>query len=100
MMWVYETLPPRARRRWLLITTRWSMRSLTGKDRTLVAVGTAKEMSMFFAVRAGAPRKVLLTGSASAPAGRASGFGGSAGTPPRAPGALGRISSAGEGFST
>ena len=50
---VYETLPPRARRRWLLITTRWSISNLTGSDRTLVAVGTVSEMSMFLAVRAG-----------------------------------------------
>src|ERR671912_381499 len=59
MMWVYDTLPPRARRRWLLITTRWSISSLTGSDRTLVAVGTDSEMSMFFAVRAGAPFRVV-----------------------------------------
>src|SRR5215207_10859497 len=100
MMWVYETLPPRARRRWLLITTRWSMSNLTGSDRTLVAVGTVKETSMFLAVRAMVPRMVVFAGSSSAPLGRSSGLGGSAGTPPRAPGALGRVSFVGAGFST
>jgi hypothetical protein len=43
---------------------------------------------------------VVLVGSSSATSGRSTGLGGSAGTPPRAPGALGRISSDGEGFST
>ena len=57
---VYDTLPPRARRRWLLITTRWSISSFTGSERTLVAVGTVSEESMFFAVRAGAPRSTVL----------------------------------------
>src|SRR5215212_6876782 len=76
------------------------MSSLTGSERTLVAVGTAKETSMFLAVRAGAPRRVVLTGSSNATLGRLSGLGGSAGTPPRAPGALGLISLVGAGFST
>jgi hypothetical protein len=43
---------------------------------------------------------VVLVGSSSATSGRSTGLGGSAGTPPRAPGALGRISSDGEGLST
>ena len=55
---------------------------------------------MFLAVRAGVPRMVVLTGSSSATFGRSSGLGGSAGTPPRAPGALGRVSLVGAGFST
>src|SRR5512133_2392219 len=76
------------------------MSSLTGRERTLVAVGTARDMSMFFAVRAGAPRKVVLTGSSTATLGRSPGLGGSAGTPPRAPGALGLISLVSAGFST
>src|SRR5688572_13026382 len=76
------------------------MSSLTGSDRTLVAVGTVKETSMFLAVRARVPRKVVLVGSSSATSGRSTWVGGSAGTPPRAPGALGRISLVGEGFST
>ena len=87
---VYDTLPPRARRRWLLITTRWSINSFTGSERTLVAVGTVSEKSMFFAVRAGAPRSTVLTGSSRSTVGRFAGFGGSAGTPPRLPGADGR----------
>src|SRR5690606_31126272 len=56
MMWVNDTLPPRARRRWLLITMRLSKSSLTGTARTLVAVGRARLDSMLVAVRAGAPR--------------------------------------------
>src|SRR6185436_4620039 len=76
------------------------MSSLTGRDRTLVAVGTVREMSMFFAVRAGAPRMVVLTGSSSGTLGRASRRGGSAGTAVRAPGAFGRASLIIGGFST
>ena len=40
--WVNETLPPRPRRRWLLITMRLSISSLAGMSRTLVAVGTTR----------------------------------------------------------
>ena len=42
MMWVKLTLPPRARRRWLLMTTRLSAISFAGTARTLVAVGTVQ----------------------------------------------------------
>src|SRR3954453_20469280 len=63
MMCVNDTLPPRARARWLLITMRLSIRSLTGTERTLVAVGTVRLASMFFAVRAGAPRRTVRVGS-------------------------------------
>ena len=42
MRWVNETLPPRARARWLLMTMRLSNSSLTGTVRTLVAVGTVE----------------------------------------------------------
>ena len=59
MMWVKETLPPRARARWLLITVRLSQSSLTGTVRTDVAVGTVSETSMFCTVRAGAPRSTV-----------------------------------------
>src|SRR5512133_605287 len=76
------------------------MSSLTGRERTLVAVGTAKEMSMFLAVRAGAPRNGVFAGSSRATLARCWVTGGSAGTPPRAPGALGRTSFVGDGFST
>src|SRR5690606_34752595 len=60
--WVKETLPPRPRRRWLLITMRLSTMSLAGMARTLVAVGMDSDMSMLTAVRAAAPRS--LTSSA------------------------------------
>src|SRR5512139_601387 len=63
MMWVKDTLPPRARARWLLMTVRLSQSSFTGTERTLVAVGTLSEMSMFCAVRAGAPRSTVSWGS-------------------------------------
>ena len=41
------------------MTVRLSQSSLTGTVRTDVAVGTVSEMSMFWAVRAGAPRSTL-----------------------------------------
>src|ERR1700760_2955251 len=56
MRWVKLTFPPRARRRWLLITTRLSKSSLAGTARTLVAVGTCRDDSMFATTRAAAPR--------------------------------------------
>src|SRR4051794_15730381 len=68
MTWVNETLPPRARDRWLLITMRLSISSFTGTDRTLVAVGTRRLASMFCAVRAGAPRRTVRVGSSTASA--------------------------------
>src|SRR3954447_17318167 len=74
MTWVKDTLPPRARDRWLLITMRLSISSLTGTERTLVAVGTVRLASMFCAVRAGAPRSTDRVGSSTASAlGAASG---------------------------
>src|SRR4051812_23054318 len=82
------------------MTTRWSISSFTGSDRTLVAVGTVSDRSMFFAVRAGAPRSVVRTGASSATSGRTAGFGGSAGTPPRLPGVTGRPSLLVVGLST
>src|SRR5699024_9575836 len=54
--WVKETLPPRERFRWLLMTTRLSTRSFAGTARTLVAVGTVSDVSMFVTTRADAPR--------------------------------------------
>src|SRR3712207_4236201 len=69
MRWVNDTLPPRARARWLLMTIRLSHSSLTGTDRTLVAVGTLRLRSMFCAVRAGAPRSGVTDGSSVASAG-------------------------------
>src|SRR6195952_672702 len=61
--WVKETLPPRARARWLLMTMRLSQSSLTGTDRTLVAVGTVRLASVFGTVRAGAPLRTTYFGS-------------------------------------
>src|SRR3954465_14619707 len=78
MMCVNDTLPPRARARWLLITMRLSISSLTGTERTLVAVGTVRLTSMFCAVRAGAPRRTVRVGSSLAVA--FAGFSGSLGT--------------------
>src|SRR6476646_4403361 len=71
MRWVKETFPPRARARWLLMTVRLSHSSLTGTDRTEVAVGTVSEESMFWTVRAGAPRRTVKVGSSRAAAGAA-----------------------------
>src|SRR6476646_10204434 len=61
MRWVNETLPPRPRRRWLLMTTRLSMSSFAGIARTLVAVGTARLASMLVTIRAAAPRRGEVT---------------------------------------
>src|SRR5215468_6848904 len=63
--WVKLTLPPRPRARWLLITIRLSASSLAGTARTLVAVGTCSEASMFDTMRAATPR----IGDVCAPAG-------------------------------
>ena len=53
------------------MTMRLSHSSLTGTERTLVAVGTVRLMSMFCAVRIGAPRRVVSFGSSLALAGAA-----------------------------
>jgi hypothetical protein len=55
-MWVNETLPPRVRLSWLLITTRLSIINLAGMARTLVAVGRSSDIDMFFTTAAAAPR--------------------------------------------
>ena len=60
--WVKLTLPPRERRRWLLMTTRLSISSLAGTARTLVAVGSASEASMLTTTRAAAPRRTVDSG--------------------------------------
>src|SRR5690348_3526553 len=65
--WVKLTLPPRPRARWLLITIRLSASSFAGTARTLVAVGTCSEASMFDTMRAATPR----IGDVWAPAGAA-----------------------------
>src|SRR5579863_493603 len=75
--WVNETLPPRPRRRWLLITIRLSTSSLAGTERTLVAVGTDRLAVMLVTVRAAAPRSLLT--SAPGTAGGAAGPGAGAG---------------------
>src|SRR5690242_14484122 len=63
MRCVKEILPPRVRFRWLLMTMRLSAISLAGTARTLVAVGTLSEASMFFAMAAAAPRSCFDSGS-------------------------------------
>src|SRR6185437_9840601 len=59
--WVNDTLPPRPRRRWLLMTILLSTSSLAGIARTLVAVGTARLAVMLLTVRAAAPRSLLTS---------------------------------------
>jgi hypothetical protein len=66
MRWVKLTLPPRPRARWLLITIRLSTRSFAGTARTLVAVGTARDASMFWTIRAATPRSVVVSADFSA----------------------------------
>src|SRR6516165_9230032 len=75
--WVNDTLPPRPRLRWLLMTIRLSTRSLAGTERTLVAVGTDRLAVMLVTVRAAAPRSLLT----SAPGTGAGGAGGGAAGP-------------------
>src|ERR671929_836079 len=87
MRCVKDTLPPRARARWLLMTIRLSASSLAGTARTLVAVGTVSEAFMFFTTLAAAPRSGVRFGPSAAsvaagPAGLAAGF--AAGGPRRA----------------
>src|SRR3954447_11185276 len=72
--WVNETLPPRARERWLLMTIRLSQSSLTGTERTEVAVGTLSESSMLATVRAGARRSTVYVGWSAAPEGAGAAF--------------------------
>src|ERR1700709_1455269 len=88
MMCVKLILPPRERRRWLLITTRLSAMSLAGTARTLVAVGTCNESSMLVTTRAAAARSVVVpafsmarVGAFAAGAVRFSAAGDSAGRP-------------------
>ena len=69
MMWVKETLPPRARFRWLLMTIRLSISSLAGTARTLVAVGTSREASMLVTTRAAGPFRTAVVVAAAPPAG-------------------------------
>src|ERR1044072_9017339 len=71
MRCVNDTLPPRVRRRWLLITMRLSNRSFAGTARTLVAVGIVSERSMFLAITAAAPRSGLTSSWSSFAAGLA-----------------------------
>src|SRR6185437_3834720 len=66
MMWVKLTLPPRARRRWLLMMIRLSAISLAGTARTLVAVGISSEACMLVTTLAGAPRSTVTAASAEA----------------------------------
>src|ERR1700677_832899 len=74
MRCVNDTLRPRPRRRWLLMTILLSTSSLAGTARTLVAVGTPRLAGLLVAVRAAAPRS-LLTSVRSGGLGGASGAG-------------------------
>ena len=55
------------------MTVRLSQSSLTGTERTEVAVGTSREASMFCTVRAGAPRSTVYVGSSRAVVGALAG---------------------------
>src|SRR3954453_183550 len=81
MRCVKDTLPPRERARWLLITMRLSARSLAGTARTLVAVGTVSDAFMFLTTLAAAPRRGVR-GPPDGPedAGFAAGLAGAAGS--------------------
>ncbi len=69
MRCVKLTLPPRPRRRWLLMTMRLSAISFAGTARTLVAVGSASEACMLLTTRAAAPRSVCAPGGGVGPLG-------------------------------
>src|SRR5690606_20000976 len=80
-MCVNETLPPRVRARWLLMTMRLSNINFAGTARTLVAVGIDSEAFMFFATAAAAPRRTFFSSVAwpdGAAAGLGAGFAGAA----------------------
>ena len=80
MRWVKLTLPPRVRDMWLLITMRLSIISFAGTVRTLVAVGTVSDSSMFAARALGMPRRtVTLSSSADSPDAAGATFGACAG---------------------
>src|ERR1700761_5064959 len=59
--WVNETLPPRVRLSWLLMTIRLSIISFAGTARTLVAVGTSRDADMFLTTAAAAPRSICTS---------------------------------------
>src|ERR1700712_1418201 len=73
MRWVNETLPPRERFRFELITMRLSMSSFAGMLRTLVATGMLRLASMLVASDFAGPRRgvTLSCSAASASALRA-----------------------------
>ena len=60
-----DTLPPRVRLRWLLMTMRLSIISLAGMARTLVAVGISSDVFMFLTTAAAAPRSTCDSSVAS-----------------------------------
>src|SRR6478735_9414813 len=62
MRCVNETLPPRARLRWLLMTIRLSISSFAGTARTLVAVGIVRLASMLATTRAAGPLSWTVSG--------------------------------------
>src|SRR6478735_3917099 len=66
MRCVKETLPPRARARFELMTTRLSMSSFAGMARTLVAVGTSRLVTMLVAMALAGPRRTETTSSSGA----------------------------------
>src|SRR5829696_4282947 len=63
MRWVKLILPPRVRDMWLLMTMRLSIISLAGTVRTLVAVGTVSDSSMFAARVFVIPRRTVTASS-------------------------------------
>src|ERR1700742_836947 len=97
MRWVNDTLPPRPRRRGLLMTIRLSISSLAGISRTLVAVGTARLAVMLRTVRAAAPRSLLTSVPSGSGGWGAAGAGAAAAVPGAGAGAGGAEGAAGAG---
>src|SRR5947209_20514353 len=74
MRCVKDTLPPRDRARWLLMTTRLSASSFAGTARTLVAVGTLSEAFMFLTTAPAAPRSGVVVPAPGSAATRVAGL--------------------------
>src|ERR1700735_4389538 len=97
MRCVKDTLPPRPRARWLLMTMRLSASSLAGIARTLVAVGTARLADMLATVRAAAPRRRTCSPAGAGAGAGAWGAWGASGVSRGAAGAAGVGGAAGAG---
>src|SRR5438094_844071 len=84
MTWVNDAFDCPISVRWLLTTRLFSSSTLTGMLRTDVAVGTASEASMFWAIFPAAPRRTTTVWSVEG-GGAGTGVGREIGAPAAAP---------------